>query len=143
MGIIETKDTKYYELDWDVPTESNKKVYMAIRGNIEKNTVMGIMADGVGYLWNEEDGYQIKAISEVNFLKKARNDNIVYFYEDDHNYNELLNYPKDMQKYIDIELYRDGFKAHNMIPIMEKLRIIKEKHTEMKELKKRWKGRER
>lgn len=135
MAIIKTKDTRYYELDWQVMPESNEKVYMAIKGNIEKDTIMGIMAAGIGYLWREQEGAQIKVISKEEFLKEARNDNIVYFYEDDNNYNVLLNYPKDMQKYIDIELYKDGFKPHNAIPVMKKLEIIKAKHETSKIMK--------
>ena len=135
MGIITTKDTKYYELDWYVPTEPTDKVYIAIKGNIEKNTDMNITADGVGYKWEENEDSKIKPISQEEFLKKARNDNIVYFHEDNNNYNNLLNYPEDMQRYIDIELYKYGFKPHNKIPLRTKLNIIKEQQRSFRLMK--------
>jgi len=67
MSIIKTKETNYYELDWYVPTEDNDKVYLAIKGDIEKDTSLFIMADGVGYEWTEEENSKIKKIPESVF----------------------------------------------------------------------------
>lgn len=125
MSIIKTDKTNYYELDWYVPTENNDKVYMAIKGEIESNTALSIMSDGVGYEWTEEENSKFKKIPENEFFEKATKHNIVYFYEDKNNYNALLNYPKELQKSIDLELYRDGFKPHNRISLKDKLQILK------------------
>lgn len=125
MGILSTNKINYYELDWYVPTEDNDKVYLAIKGEIESNTPLTIMSDGVGYEWTEEENSKIKNIPESEFIEKARQDNIVYFFDDKNNYNELLNYPKDLQKSIDLELYRDGYKPHNRISLKDKIKILK------------------
>lgn len=125
MGILKTNKTNYYELDWYVPTEDNDKVYLAIKGETESNTPLTIMSDGVGYEWTEEENSKIKKIPESEFLEKARKNNIVYFFDDKNNYNELLNYPKDLQKSIDLELYRDGYKPHNRISLKDKIKILK------------------
>ncbi len=128
MGIVKTKVTNYYELDWYVPTEETKKAYLAIKGIVEKGTILPIMADGVGYEWQEEKNSKIKCISKNEFLQKAKTQNVVYFYKDENNYNDLLNYPKDIQKVIDIELYKDGFKSHHILSLKEQLQILKAKH---------------
>ena len=67
MSIIRTNETNYYELDWYVPTEDNDKVYLAIKGDIEKDTSLFTMADGVGYEWTEEENSKIKKIPESVF----------------------------------------------------------------------------
>lgn len=136
MSIIKTKETNYYELDWDVPYETIKKVYLAIKGNIEKGTTLPIMTDSVGYDWQEETNSTIKLIPKNEFLEKAKNDNIVYFYKKENNYNELLDYPKELQKYMDTILFRDGFKPHGIIPLKTKLSILKENRRLEKEFKK-------
>lgn len=136
MSIIKTDKTNYYELDWYVPTEDNDKVYMAIKGEIESNTALSIMSDGVGYEWTEEENSKFKKIPENEFSEKATKDNIVYFYEDKNNYNDLLNYPKELQKSIDLELYRDGFKPHNRISLKDKIRILKSNAECKKEFQK-------
>ncbi len=136
MSIIKTKETNYYELDWDVPYETIKKVYLAIKGNIEKGTTLPIMTESVGYDWQEETNSAIKLIPKNEFLEKAKNDNIVYFYKKENNYNELLDYPKELQKYMDTILFRNGFKPHGIIPLKIKLSILKENRKLEKEFKK-------
>lgn len=125
MAIEKVDKINYYELDWFVPTESNDKVYIALKGNIRSKTSLNIMANGVGYEWMEEENSTIKKISEKEFLGKAREDNIVYFFDDKDNYNELLAYPKNLQRSIDLELYREGYKPHNRISLKDKIKIVK------------------
>lgn len=125
MGIIKTRDTNYYELDWYVPTEDTNKVYLAINGEVEENSVLSIMANGVGYDWKVEDKQKITPITKQQFLEKAKTNNVVHFFKDEKNYNDLLNYPKDIQRVIDLVLFNDGFKPHHKLSIKEQLQILK------------------
>lgn len=134
MGILKTDKTNYYELDWYVPTEKINKVYLAINGNIQKGTALYISTNVVGYEWTEEENSKIKQISKSEFLAKANADNIVYFIKDS-SYNELLNYPKELQRKIDVELYRHDFAPHKRVSIKDKLKVLKEESKTDKQWK--------
>lgn len=123
MAIIRTKETYYYELDWYTPVDYVNKVYIAIRGIIEKGTVLPIMLDGGGYDWEEEDNSKIKSISKEEFLKKANEKNIVYFMDADSR-NYLLHYPKKLQNVIDNQLLNMGIKPHKRLTGKEKLQLM-------------------
>lgn len=127
MGIIKASSTNYYELDWDCPADDVNKVYMAIKGKIEKNTILPIMSNGVGYEWKEDKKSKIKSISEQEFLIKATTKNIVYFYSEDKS-NYLLNYPKHLQKVIDMEILTMGRKPHKILSIKQRLQLLQAKN---------------
>ena len=137
MKITEISDTKYYEFDWYVPYEENNKVYLAIRGIIDKKSKLPLMeCGGVGYDWQEEKQYKMREITKEEFLEKADNYNILYFSKNINNCNNLLNYPPQLQKVVDRELYYSGFKTHGTLSISEKLKILKEKQQMKKQFRK-------
>lgn len=128
VSIIETNDTKYYRLDWDCPTEDYKAVYLALKGEISSNPSLSLFStSGVGYNWKVSKNHNLIPISEEDFKANATLKNIVYFFDKDGKYNNLLNYPDDYQKQIDKCLLEDGYKPHNRVSLKEQLKIMKNK----------------
>ena len=133
MAIIKTDETNYYELDWYVPTEDLKKVYIALKGKLDKNIKMEISNIYVGYEWKVEKNAKFKRIDKKEFIEKADDENIVYFFGKSGDYNELLNYPENLQKGIDIELLRLGYKPHGKVSIKDQLKVYRQKYRNKKE----------
>lgn len=126
-SIIESDHTNYYELDWDCPTEVDKKVYLAIKGEISDNPSFNISTSGVGYNWNIEENHTLKSITKSEFMEKARLETIVYFFDKDGGYNDLLNYPLDLQKQMDLLLLDNGYKPHGKVALKDQIKAVKNK----------------
>lgn len=129
VAIIKSIETNYYEIDW-YPSDDHK-AYIAIRGIIEKGTILPIMVDEVRCKWQEDKDEKIKSISKKEFLNKANAKNIVCFTEADSR-NYLLHYPKKLQNVIDSQLLEMGIKPHKRLTGKEQLQLIaaKEKNKE-------------
>ena len=128
ISIIKTDDTHYYRLDWDCPTEDYKAVYLAVKGEISMNPSLNLFStSGVGYDWRVSRNHTFTTISEEMFKENATLKNIVYFFDKDGQYNDLLNYPDDYQKQIDICLLEDGYNPHNKVSLKDQLKIMKNK----------------
>ena len=135
-SIIESDHTNYYELDWDCPTEVDKKVYLAIKGEISDNPSFNISTSGVGYNWNIEENHTLKSITKSKFMEKARLETIVYFFDKDGRYNDLLNYPLDLQKQMDLLLLDNGYKPHGKVALKDQIKAVKSKIKYERESKK-------
>lgn len=128
VPIIETSDTRYYRLDWDCPSEDYREVYLALKGKISSNPSMCLFSvSGVGYDWRISENHSFTPISEENFKVNATLKNIVYFFDKDGKYNNLLNYPNEYQKKIDKCLLENGYKLHNKMAIKEHLKSMNNK----------------
>ena len=102
--IKKTFRTHYYELDWSVDYgETREKVYLAIRGTIEKYSCLDLTVRDVSYCWHETSNASIKEINKKFFLKNATSENIARFYSILPEYNAILNYPPKLM---------DSFKKH-------------------------------
>ena len=136
LNIVKTHKTNYYEFDWYVPYTTDDKVYLAIKGIIDNHSKLPLRTcGGSGYEWEEDKKYKMRTISKEKFLEKANEHNIVYFFEDINNCNDLLNYPLKFQKIVDRKLYYCGFKTHGTLSIFEKRKISKEKQEVSKKFK--------
>lgn len=135
-SIIKTENINYYEFDWDVPTEKDKKVYMAINGELNRDSSFNITTYCVGYEWKTEENHTFNKVTENQFMERANDNNIVYFYGKDGSFNSLLNYPTDLQKQIDLLLFKHGYEPHNKIPLKDQIKIFKENKKIEKEMKK-------
>ena len=129
-SMIELEQTNYYEFDWDCPTEKDKKVYLAIKGEIINNPSLCISTSSVGYKWKNEVNQNFKSIKKCEFERNATAENVVYFYDKDGKYNSLLNYSMPLQKEVDLLLLKNGYKPHNKVPLKEQFRIMKDKRIE-------------
>ena len=137
ISIIETKDTKYYRLDWNYPHGDYKAVYLAIRGEISSNPSLCLFStSGVGYNWTATENHKFFSISRDRFKEDATLKNIVYFIDKDGRYNDLLNYPNEYQKYIDTCLLEEGYKPHGKVSLKEQLKIIRNKKESEKKYEK-------
>ena len=116
ISIIKTNKIHYYRFDWDCPAEDYNTVYLALNGKVSKNPDLCLFAtSGCGMEWKKYHNQSFYEISENQFRDNATQKNIVFFYDKDERYNDLLAYPNEFQKEIDEQLLRFGHKLCNKI----------------------------
>ena len=129
--IQRTNKTHYYELDWSVNYgETREKVYLAIRGKIEKYSCLDLAVRNVSYCWHETPNASIREIKKRTFLNKATTKNIARFsgiFPED---NAILNYPKKlMESFKEYEPYFEdsinSYKSENKSSIKLELEKLK------------------
>ncbi len=146
--IIQTNRPHYYELDWSKDYgETREKIYLAIRGKIEKYSCLDLSVRNVSYCWHETPYAKIKEIKKRTFFKNATPKNIARFYSISPKYNSLLNYPKKlMDSFKEYEPYFEDnvkkYKSENKSSIKLELEKLKNT-TESKSLLNRKKEKER
>lgn len=146
--IKRTNKTHYYELDWSVDYgETREKIYLALRGKIEKYSCLNLTVRNVSYCWHETPNASIKEINKRTFFKNATSKNIARFYSILPEDNALLNYPpKLMESFKEYEPYFEenikSYKSENKASVKLKLEKLKNS-TKSKTLLNRRKENER
>lgn len=121
ISIIKTNEIHYYRFDWDCPAEDYNTVYLALNGKVSKNPDLCLFAtSGCGMEWKKYHNQSFYEISENQFRDNATQKNIVFFYDKDERYNDLLAYPNEFQKEIDEQLLRFGHKLRNKIKLEDR-----------------------
>lgn len=78
--------------------KTREKIYLAIRGIIEKYSCLDLTVRNVSYSWHETSSDRIKKINKKTFLQNATPENIARFYNICSENNALLNYPKEFME---------------------------------------------
>lgn len=129
--IKRTIKTHYYELDWSEDYgETREKIYLAIRGKIEKYSFLDLSVRNVSYSWHETPNARIKEINKRTFFKNATSKNIARFCGMLPDENTLLNYPKKlMESFKQYEPYFEDrikkYKSENKSSIKLELEKLK------------------
>ena len=149
-SIKKTLLTHYYKLDWSDELGNKEKIYLAIRGKINKdNPMLYLEIRNVSELWHETFFKKIEKISRAEFRKNATGNNVARFY--DLEYNNLLNYSpkiwKELEKYNWGDDYGKSYRKAKMInnkkSIKDELKDLKRNRNEKEGKRERGKKLER